>query len=625
MRLRSAIAALALLALGACDKQTDEPAPYIGEPRALRLDNDTTLTVDDGSTAVLDFTVEPSGAVFDHNLLSPGCQLSLRLADDLRRSPEELSLDMVSDGTAAGRYKATIGTTGASDIFRRRICLALKLSSGELLFSQPVVVQSPGYEAGITGMRFLKSLNPSLPDDITLTLDGSSSTFTGRIPVYQSSMQLVASFDCEGADRVEVGGVEQTSGRSVNDFRGEVVYTVHNGRHESRYTVRVTNFTGLPVISIDTPGGQPILSKEEWIEGATIRIDGAGRFDDMQAAATSIRGRGNSTWEWPKKPYNIKLDTKAEVLGMPEHKRWCLLANYMDRTLLRNKTAYYLASQTSLDWTPRCEFAELILNGEYMGQYLVAEHVKVGKERVDITEMTPEDDSGEALTGGYLLELDFHVDNIWQWRTPRNVPFAVKSPDDDKLTQTQFDWIRGHIDAVEKRLYGADFADPDNGYRSLIDAQSFVDYWLVYELTVNHELGNPGSVFLHKERGGRIVAGPVWDFDWGTFSYKASPAAQWGLFIRWAWWYGRLFEDEWFRSLAAERWRVLKPRFLTALDHIAEQRDYISLSAAGNFALWKMTTDTNGDEQLPFGQAVDRMAEILAERIDIVDRELSAW
>ncbi len=364
MRLRSAIAALALLALGACDKQTDEPAPYIGEPRALRLDNDTTLTVDDGSTAVLDFTVEPSGAVFDHNVLSPGCQLSLRLADDLRRSPEELSLDMVSDGTAAGRYKATIGTTGASDIFRRRICLALKLSSGELLFSQPVVVQSPGYEAGITGMRFLKSLNPSLPDDITLTLDGSSSTFTGRIPVYQSSMQLVASFDCEGADRVEVGGEEQTSGRSVNDFRGEVVYTVYNGRHESRYTVRVTNFTGLPVISIDTPGGQPILSKEEWIEGATIRIDGAGRFDDIQAAATSIRGRGNSTWEWPKKPYNIKLDAKAEVLGMPEHKRWCLLANYMDRTLLRNKTAYYLASQTSLDWTPRCEFAELILNGD---------------------------------------------------------------------------------------------------------------------------------------------------------------------------------------------------------------------------------------------------------------------
>lgn len=623
MKLRAILCCAALLA-AACGKDDTAPRGESSRIRTIRVAEQTVVQLDRTQSAEVAFTVADDDAVFKYDLSAADCQVTLRLADD-RTIPEEFSLRSVTAGNVAGQYMATIGDNASGGNYRREVCIVIKLPSGELVISNTFTVQNSDYAAGLTALRFLKKDNPSLVRDIELGYDAKEEAFTGVIDAYQRSMKLVATFEAGPADRVEVDGVEQVSGQSVNDFRGEVVYTVITGEVQSRYKVRVTNFTGLPVMWIETPGKQPVTSKEEWVKNSTMHLDGAGRFDDLEEVSLSIRGRGNSTWEWPKKPYNLKLDSKASVLGMPKHKRWCLLANYMDRTLLRNRIAYYLAGQTSLAWTPRCEFAEVFLNGEHLGQYLVAEHIKVNENRVDITEMTPADNSGEAVTGGYLMELDFHFDNVWQWHTAFGVPFSVKSPDEEELTQEQFAWIKTHITEVEQSLYGDEFADPVTGYRRYLNEESFVDYWLVYELTVNHELANPGSVYLHKDRGGRIFAGPVWDFDWGTFSYNASPAAQYGLFMTHAWWYRRLFEDEGFRRKAAERWQTLKPRFLTALDYIESQRADIARSAAVNFAKWTISTDTNGDERLAYDEAVARMRRILDERIAIVDRELAGW
>lgn len=266
--------------------------------------------------------------------------------------------------------------------------------------------------------------------------------------------------------------------------------------------------------------------------------------------------------------------------------------------------------------------SSLFLNGEHLGQYLLTEHIKVDENRVDITEMETTDNSGEAVTGGYLLELDFHYDNVWQWKGASGTPFAVKYPDEEDLTEQQFAWIKSHIAQVESVLYGGDFADAESGYAKYIDPESFVDYWLIYEICVNHELGNPGSVYLSKDRNGKLFAGPVWDFDWGTFSFKASPHAEWGLFIQWAWWYDRLFKDEAFTALARERWALLKPRFEQIFDFIATESDYIRLSWQRNFALWSISTDINGDEKLTFDAAVERMISVLRRRIDIIDTAL---
>lgn len=179
-----------------------------------------------------------------------------------------------------------------------------------------------------------------------------------------------------------------------------------------------------------------------------------------------------------------------------------------------------------------------------------------------------------------------------------------------------------YIRNTEDALYSDKFTDKESGYQQYIDAQSFIDYWLIYEICVNHELANPGSVYMTKERGGKLVAGPIWDFDWGTFSYKASPQAQWGLFMTHAWWYDRLFEDPNFKALAVERWKVLKPKFMEVFDFIRREQEYIRKSWDVNAKTWRINTDTNGDERLTFDDAVNRLTDITRNRIDIISREL---
>ncbi len=590
--------------------------------RSIECDQ-SSYVLDSRTTAEIPFRVDEPKALFNYATSSPGCQVQLRLQDNILNRPEEFALLKVrADETEEGLYYAMISDAGTGREYSRMVHIVIKMESGELIRSNPVRVASRNYVSGITGVRLSKSSNPSLKQDVEFTYDAPTRTFNAHVDDYISDRVFIPEFVADGVDYIEVNGVVIDRVGTPIDFNHDAMVVAHVGDIEVEYRLHLSCFTGLPVLRVETPNRQSVWSKEEWVEGSMLWLDGMARFEDIEGVEMSIRGRGNSTWDYEKKPYAIKFAEKQEVMGMPKHKRWVLLANYMDRTLLRNRVAFYLAEQTSLAWTPHCEYVELILNGVHLGQYLLCEQVRVDNDRIAITEMTPEDNSGDAITGGYLLELDFHFDNQWQWLTGRNVPFAVKFPDEEDLTEQQFDWIINYIGDVERTLYGGNYRDETNGYRKYIDAQSFIDYWLIYEICVNHELANPGSVYLSKDRNGKLVAGPVWDFDWGTFSYNASPAAQHGLFMQWAWWYGRLFEDPYFKALASERWAVLKPMFETVFDFIECERDYISTSWETNFMLWNIGTNINGDEWLSRDEATDRLVQITRERIDIIDRNL---
>jgi hypothetical protein len=420
----------------------------------------------------------------------------------------------------------------------------------------------------------------------------------------------------------------QESGKTSNDFSKPVAYTVFTEEgYDLTYTVTVSHFTGLPVLIIQTESGKAVNTKTEWID-ATLCIHGVGAFEDLPETTTKIRGRGNSTWMWPKKPFALKLDSKTSLLGMPKHKRWVLLANFMDRTLLRNRMALEMGRLTSLAWTPRNQFVEVILNGEHLGNYLLTEHIKVDKNRVNISD------------DGYLMELDFHYDNPVQWMSQygrcvsmqEGIPFSVKFPDDDDITEIQITRIKEHIDLVASTLYGPDFLDAETGYKNYIDIRSFADYWIVFELCVNHELANPGSVYMHKDKESKLWAGPLWDFDWGTFSYNYSPQAQNGLFLTNAIWYKRLFEDSDFRAQVKERWNVLKTHFDLLPSFLEAEAKRLFLSAEFNFQLWDPSEDRhmnggniiNGDENMTFTQAVERMKTLLTERIQILDEQINA-
>ena len=167
-------------------------------------------------------------------------------------------------------------------------------------------------------------------------------------------------------------------------------------RKAKMYTVYVHTFTGLPLLWIDTDGKKDIVGRDEYIrgvfrleEGVTTR--GAG---DVIVDSMSIKGRGNTTWSKPKKPYRLKLDHKQPLFDEPKDKSWVLLSNYFDKTMLRISTAFYLGSLSNLEYTHSCHFVELMLNGKYNGTYLLCDKLKIGPNRINVGD------------DGFLIELD---------------------------------------------------------------------------------------------------------------------------------------------------------------------------------------------------------------------------
>ena len=362
-----------------------------------------------------------------------------------------------------------------------------------------------------------------------------------------------------------------------------------------------------------------------------IRIEGNGGFDDLPEMETEVKGRGNSTWGWEKKPYALKLSKKTAILGMPRHKRWCLIANYMDKTLLRNRVAHYIASRTSLQWTPRTCFAEVYFREslqadfKYLGNYLIVEQIKIDENRLHIDELTTDDNEGDALTGGYLLEMDSYYDEMNKFRSAySDMPVNIKSPD-ESITDRQFQYIQTYFNEADNLLFDKDYRDPS----AMFDITSFLDYWIVNELMGNQEIKHPKSFYVHKPRLGKLTAGPVWDFDYGTLTL--ADAEKW-MVRETSMWYARMFQSRAIRRQARERWEALYPFLATVPDYIEAQRKYISDSARRNFDLWPEITLTheevkypNGDELLSFDEAVNRLIASYRMRLSWLDAQLRSW
>jgi hypothetical protein len=385
-------------------------------------------------------------------------------------------------------------------------------------------------------------------------------------------------------------------------------------------TMQTAEDTGLPRVYITTPGGVGINSKDVYVEDGTLSI-----FDKNGELELNIlsdfKGRGNSTWMMPKKPYAIKLSSKAEVMGMPKHKRWALLANWVDRTLLRNDIAFEIAKKCpALPWTPRGEFVELYLNGKHRGNYYLCEHIKIDKNRVNIDEIdeeTPETD----LSGGYLLEFDTYSDAEinYFYTKHKNLPVTIKEPDEEVITSWEhpaYTYIQNFVNSVEDALEKGNYSEIE----SLIDVESYAEWWLLYNLVGNLEPNHPKSCYMYKKRNGKLYAGPAWDFDCATFI----PGRK-GALLTQVLWYGYLFKHDAFKSLVKERWTVLKPEFEKVFTYIDEKAEYIRESNEINLEMWPVTQNVNEDIDLSYDDAVNRMKEAYRERITELDKVISNY
>ncbi|MCE1196723.1 CotH kinase family protein, partial [bacterium] len=303
----------------------------------------------------------------------------------------------------------------------------------------------------------------------------------------------------------------------------------------------------IPTVYLWTEKEAPILTKTDWVKGRVAVTRGSARGSEPLAPSPmKIRGRGNSTWDMPKKPYRFTLDEAAPLLGLPKAKKWVLLANYADKSLMRNSVAFAAASSLQgLKFTPAQYPVVLVLNGRYEGIYGLGEQVETGAGRVAIEK--PDESPGTS----FFLEVNMRIDLPAQggvlgkdyFVSPSGLKFEFKTPDAGEASPAQREHIAAFVAEAERAILAGE------GYDRYIDVDSFIDWLILEELFKNQDSMFLSSVFFSRARGGKLTMGPVWDFDLsaGNSDYGAIGGRDVrdpeGWFALYADWFGGLLRD----------------------------------------------------------------------------------
>ncbi|WOK06151.1 CotH kinase family protein [Imperialibacter roseus] len=422
--------------------------------------------------------------------------------------------------------------------------------------------------------------------------------------------------------------------------------------------------SNLPIIIIDTEGrtivNEPKVKARMGIinnpEGITNNISGP--FTDYDGFI-GIEFRGSSSQAlFPKKSFGIETwddqgqDLDTAILGFPAEEDWVLHGPYSDKTLMRNKLTFDLFSFTER-YSSRTKYVEVVLNGQYHGIYLFMEKVKRDKNRVDIANLKPEDNEGEELTGGYILKLDKFDGSggggfASEYR-PNNYKnsdqvafFQYDEPADDEITSAQKAYIQSFMKSFESALKSSSFRDPVSGYRKYIELSSFVDFFLINELSRNVD-GYRLSTFMYKDKddkGGLLTLGPIWDFN---LAFGNADYCQGGNTQGWAYkfndicpndfwlvpfWWDKLMTDPVFRQQVKLRWMTLRSgawsdeAISTMID---EYTDVLSEAKNRNFQRWPVIgqyTWPNNFVGATYMAEVDYLRNWITQRTTWLDQQI---
>lgn len=487
----------------------------------------------------------------------------------------------------------------------------IRESSIATLSSQKEIVQFK-FESKNNAQQLLKDVECHVYED----------HIVGCIPYLNSNKSLIATFTINGA-KITVNGVEQENSITLNNYDRPLVFKVNAADGSTKdYTVTLYTFTGLPIFYLETEA--PVVSKDEYVKGK-ITIDANSRYEQTPVTAVQMemKGRGNSTWGMPKKPYRIKFDKKTALLGMPGAKKWVLLANFADKTLMRNYLALEIGQRFEAAYAPRARYVEVILNGEYLGNYLLTDQIEIGETRVNIPELK---ESSTDISGGYLLEVDERLDAPNWFRTLLNVAFTVKSP--ENITPAQFNYIKDYVQQIEYALYNPNFTDSATGYTKYINTETFINWYLVNELLKNNDAVFFSSVFMYKDRNAKLSMGPIWDFDLavGNANYNGNNDPR-GWWVKQSVWINRLFDDPAFVKKVKDRWNILKETQVSSLyTFINETGVYLKYSQKENFKKWDVLYNYTWPNPVALGSydaEVQHMKDWLSQRISWMDNEIN--
>lgn len=423
------------------------------------------------------------------------------------------------------------------------------------------------------------------------------------------------------------------------------------------------NSSNLPLIFIETNGQTIIQNTKIMADMKTLNSAyGINYLTDTTfeyKGKVGIEIRGFTSSGFPKKSYTVETrnaDTSnlnVSLLGLPKENDWVFHGPYPDKSLMRNYLAYNLGNKTG-KWSPRTKFFELYIDGAYNGVYTLVEKIKIDKNRLNLAGINPIDTVGDKLTGGYVLKLDrpetTDVDGIDYWISPYRAPttlqqkeyFLFVDPKGDELVPKQRDYIKNYITTFENTLYSNNYKDPATGYYQYIDFPSFVDYYIITELSRNLD-GYRISTFLHKDKdskGGKLTMGPFWDYDicFGNANFfSAGNTAGWiiegmgnGDAYAMPFWWQKFRLDPYFNTVLKQRWNIHKTNFIntTYINNVIDSAATVMAEAqVRNFTKWNILNTWTWPNNYVGGTYTNELTYLknwIRDRITWMDSQIQA-
>lgn len=435
-------------------------------------------------------------------------------------------------------------------------------------------------------------------------------------------------------------------------------------------------FSKLPVVYINTNDGSSEIDKDTY-KAALCKIQGNSIYNKntttLYEGDLEIKGRGNSTWGMPKKPYKLKLNKKTDMFGFGKSKHWVLLANYLDLSMMRNELSYNLSGDLGIPYMQSINTV-LVMNGQYIGTYQFCEQIRIDKDRVNIFDWEKagedvadeiaaqynlsKDDTAnleEAMAqdfswvttnkfnfngttynlpqkyenlpynGGYLLELDSYFDEVSKFQTSLYQPIMFKSPEFLNTNQTMFNYVHSYLNSFEAAIQNPDFHLTANNesfhYSDRFDIDSLTDYWLVTEVFENEDAMKK-STYLYQDIDGLYKMGPVWDMDWAcgaTHSAATNPevwqTVNFSADAQNNQWYKYLIGDPYFVLKVYNRYWNIRDRLESMIKDnglIEQNRIYLKEAAQTNINKWNGGT---------YDTYVNEVKNFLTNRLSWLDKQ----
>jgi hypothetical protein len=377
--------------------------------------------------------------------------------------------------------------------------------------------------------------------------------------------------------------------------------------------------SGLPVIIIETENHAEINSKDNWtnIASFTLLDENGNEIHSRISSKDRIRGRGNSTWGYPKKPYRLRFGEIVSFFGLPAAENWVLLAEFRDPTFLANATAFHLGRDVfELPYTCSYNYVEVYLNGEYQGLYGFTEHRQAdprglgapGRPKID-------------PVNGWFVELDCYWDEDPKFKTNNyDLPIMVKIPENN-WNLVEDDWNE-LCNLMSLRSF------PDNEYRDLIDMNTFVDFIMTNEIVKNTDFGWPNSVFAYKGTNGKISMGPLWDFDvafgwdWNIHAHKYFLDYEISGFVNKHEFFNRFFDDPVFSEKYKERWKEKHSQISQVSNFIEKTSEKLKTAVAEDTKRWVYSGAYDRSYPSNYSAEIDKMIKWYESRVNWLNTEL---